>query len=164
METKKCSRCQELKPTSSYYRNKSKPDGYGTACKPCQSLFAQEWRRRYPEKAKQESKKNYDKFYDRRLRYGAEYRKRNTEKIKAKSALNRAIGKGTISKLPCEVCGLIKTEGHHWSYLRENWLDVIWLCKDHHGAISRKGVESLLNSKIEQKYLLGLSRSLKGEE
>ena len=59
-----------------------------------------------------------------------EYRNRNPEKTKAHTAINNAIRYGKMTKLPCEVCGEIKVEGHHEDYSKP--LEVIWLCKEHH--------------------------------
>lgn len=35
MAKKKCSRCQEIKPTSEYWANNQKKDGLQYSCKPC---------------------------------------------------------------------------------------------------------------------------------
>jgi len=60
-----------------------------------------------------------------------EKRQRN-EKIKhqAQIAVKKALKEGKLKKPErCENCGEIKKlEAHHWSYLPEYWLDVIWLC------------------------------------
>lgn len=62
----------------------------------------------------------------------SERERRENQKIKhkAKRALRRSIEQGKILKPKhCEYCGKEKKlEAHHWSYLPENWLDVIWLC------------------------------------
>ena len=60
------------------------------------------------------------------------YRQNNSDKIKAKSCVKKALEKGTLIKKPCEVCGNNNSEAHHKSYDKEHWLDVIWLCKKHH--------------------------------
>jgi hypothetical protein len=62
------------------------------------------------------------------------YRKRNTEKFKAHNALNNAVRAGKIVKPSvCQTCGAHTTiQGHHWSYLKEHWLDVQWLCQACH--------------------------------
>lgn len=60
----------------------------------------------------------------------------NPEKRRAQSKLNNAVRDGKISKPHgCQHCGASerKIQGHHWSYLPEHWLDVIWLCTGCHG-------------------------------
>jgi hypothetical protein len=56
-------------------------------------------------------------------------------KRKAKDAVKHEIRMGRIVREPCEVCGMTtKIEGHHDSYEPARWLDVRWLCRDHHKA------------------------------
>lgn len=78
-----------------------------------------------------------------------EYRENpaNKEKILARSMLNCNVRLGKIERLPCEVCGNSKTEGHHHKgYAREYWLDVRWLCMVHHleaeKLLKQKSVDS----------------------
>jgi hypothetical protein len=52
---------------------------------------------------------------------------------KARSKFRAAVARGKIEKKPCAVCGEEKVEGHHFDYTKP--LEVIWLCKVHHGAI-----------------------------
>ena len=51
-------------------------------------------------------------------------------RIKARSALNHAVRDKNIKRLPCEVCGNKKSEGHHHDYSKP--LHVKWLCDTHH--------------------------------
>lgn len=45
------------------------------------------------------------------------------------------MGKGTLKRQPCEVCGR-KGEAHHEDYKKP--LEIIWLCHKHHGEKHRK--------------------------
>ena len=58
------------------------------------------------------------------------YAAAHPERAQAHKTLTNALRRGQIKKLPCEVCGLDKTEGHHPDY--KNPLAVRWLCKQHH--------------------------------
>lgn len=49
---------------------------------------------------------------------------------RAKSAVHRAIGDGSLVREPCEVCGAEPAEGHHDDYSKP--LEVRWLCRSHH--------------------------------
>jgi len=60
------------------------------------------------------------------------YRELNYEKINARNAVKRALDRGELTRDVCEVCGDPKSEAHHTSYNREDWLKVKWLCKKHH--------------------------------
>lgn len=50
----------------------------------------------------------------------------------ARSVVARAVVKGSLRRLPCEVCGEANAEGHHPDYTKP--LDVTWLCLAHHVA------------------------------
>lgn len=51
-------------------------------------------------------------------------------RIKARSDLNHAIRDGKIKRLPCFICGDLKSEAHHRDYTRP--LEVDFLCDYHH--------------------------------
>jgi len=57
---------------------------------------------------------------------------REQQRIKASQAVNDAVRHGTLERKPCEVCGQLRTEGHHPDYSKP--LEVRWLCPDHHRA------------------------------
>lgn len=54
------------------------------------------------------------------------------KKAIARATLNNHIYDGKIIRQPCEVCGSVKTDGHHEDYSKP--LDVHWLCRKHHAA------------------------------
>ncbi len=55
----------------------------------------------------------------------------NREKYLAHKAVETAVKRGKLNKLPCQVCGGTKlVHAHHDDYARK--LDVIWLCPLHH--------------------------------
>jgi hypothetical protein len=47
-------------------------------------------------------------------------------------AVARALRAGTLTKLPCSVCGNTKSESHHEDYTKP--LEVIWFCRQHHST------------------------------
>ena len=67
-------------------------------------------------------------------------------KVKAYNAVYWAVSKGKLKRLPCEVCGLEKSEAHHDDY--EKPLDVRWLCKKHHTEHHKKLNEAVTNAAI----------------
>ena len=64
--------------------------------------------------------------YQQKLRYYGN----NPERKKCYYAYEHALRSGKLVRLPCEVCGNKKSEGHHESYSKP--LDVKWLCRKHH--------------------------------
>jgi hypothetical protein len=56
-------------------------------------------------------------------------KKLHSDKIVARNAVNHALRDDRLIKSDiCEICGQSPTESHHWSYVKEHWLDVQWLC------------------------------------
>lgn len=66
---------------------------------------------------------------DTRIRY-SELSPEAKMKSIARSYLKVNIKRGKVKKLPCQVCGNEKSEGHHADYSKP--LEVVWLCKRHH--------------------------------
>lgn len=56
-----------------------------------------------------------------------------SHKRAARNALKYAVRKGVLIRKPCEVCGNVKSEGHHEDYSKP--LEVRWLCSIHHHEI-----------------------------
>jgi len=59
------------------------------------------------------------------------YRERLRER--ARVAARKAIEEGELIKQPCEICGTTKNiHAHHESYAKKDWLNILWLCAEHH--------------------------------
>jgi len=87
----------------------------------CSDCF-RETRRRYESTEKGKlRRKDYDHL-PKRKRYR-----------KVLEAVRRAIRSGVLTKQPCVICNNPKTQAHHlFGYEEENWLRVVFLCKEHH--------------------------------
>ena len=59
------------------------------------------------------------------------------ERWSARLQTREAVKKGLIKKLPCEVCGELSVQAHHYRGY-DYPLEVKWLCKAHHLAEHRK--------------------------
>ena len=57
----------------------------------------------------------------------------NRKKVKAHSRVAYALKNGIIRKLPCCICGGLKSEAHHEDYSKP--LQVDWYCRLHHRQI-----------------------------
>lgn len=71
----------------------------------------------------------------------------NEQRETARLNFRSAVLKGSIIPKPCAVCGDSKSEGHHFDYTRP--LEVIWLCKTHHGLVHRGARQLIWNDSTE---------------
>ena len=44
-ETRRCSRCKEIKPITEFYKDKYRKSGYGYNCKPCGRAYTKEYQK-----------------------------------------------------------------------------------------------------------------------
>jgi hypothetical protein len=82
--------------------------------------------------------RKHKEYYSKKVR---EWQKNHIEIYKAQKQVYYAIRRGQIPKaktLICVKCGQQAKEYHHYKgYLKENWLDVIPLCKKCHFFIDK---------------------------
>ena len=98
---------------------------------------AREHYARNPEPSKLRSKLWLQKNPDIRREAHLKSYYKHPNKTQAQVAVFRAVKNGTLDKLSCAICGAPETEAHHFSYEKEHWLHVIWLCPQHHGEAHR---------------------------
>ena len=101
---KRCRICKEEKLISEFYKDMSRWDALSMRCKKCDSR--------------------------RREAYRVKAGLVEEVKVEARRQLRLAVRQGKIKKLPCEVCGHEKSQGHHPDYSKP--LEAIWLCQVHH--------------------------------
>lgn len=145
METKTCSKCGTTKPLDDFYKSPGYKDGHHTWCKKC---FRKYYNDRY--KVEKEDIKARNKAYIKehpevKRKIQREHESRNPEQRKAKNKVRWAVESGRMPKpttLACRICGNRADHYHHWSYLPENWLNVIPLCKHCHGMLHKGSLVS----------------------
>ena len=137
---KKCFKCKKSKPLTSFYSHKGTADKHLNKCKICTKKDVSLLRRnpKFREKILQRDRDraNEPKRKSKHLLAVKLRRQKYKGKARANAALNHAVRDGKIKKLPCEVCGNIKVEGHHPDYRKK--LQVIWLCNYHHRKIHNR--------------------------
>lgn len=72
IELLRCSRCNEMKPSSLFNRDNSRPSGYGNKCKPCQKEYHSEWRKdnaKYEEYQSLYYEQNKERINERNTNY-----------------------------------------------------------------------------------------------
>lgn len=151
---KHCPKCDVVKPIENYTRCKRTSDGVQAYCKECRSFIAKEQRAKRSlaqvlrdkerelvyrienKSARKLAIRNCKiKNPERYAKYNAEYRKIAPHKAQARNLIALLLKEEKLSRGPCQICGEVKTEGHHSDY---NYPDsVMWLCKDHHAAWHR---------------------------
>lgn len=139
MQTKKCFKCGEIKELDEFYTHKQMADGHLNKCKKCAKKDVNDryYNPDYKEKISEYERKR-NKTENRKKNKGIYYQKAKQKtpgKIKARMKLNYALVEGRIKRQPCEVCGDIKSEGHHKDYRK--YLDVQWLCLKHHRELHK---------------------------
>lgn len=146
----KCKSCGlEKDPSLFYTSNKSE-------CKECVKIrtkrnreekleYYQEYDRNRPNAEERHKKQNLvnkerlqadPEFKEKIYKNRSDWSKRNKVKRQAQAAISNGIRDGKVErKTTCEHCNTSekKIEAHHWSYLPEHRLDVIWLCTSCHG-------------------------------
>lgn len=137
---KKCYKCNQIKDSSDFYKNKSKWDGLCTECKTCQKTH---WTSPKGKRVKQKSNQKYRQTPEGKASHckdGEIQRLKFPEKKKAHLAVSNEIAAGRMERPSiCEGCFQEKfVEGHHWSYEEENWLDVEWLCGKCHTELHKE--------------------------
>ena len=114
---KKCRLCLETLPTTAFCKMVRNLDGLETRCRQCNKARVRSIRDKTP---------GYNKEHSRK------FREQHPQKRAAHLAVARALRAGTLTKLPCSVCGNTKSESHHEDYTKP--LEVIWFCRQHHAA------------------------------
>lgn len=130
--TKFCASCLQWRPREQFTKNATAPDGLYSKCRECKSASAKTY-----------YKRNRDTIIRRvvagqRTEHGRvllkkrirSYWDRHPEKRAAHDAVREAKRAGTLTKLPCEICGSPRTDAHHDDYSKP--LVVRWLCRKHH--------------------------------
>lgn len=137
---KLCSKCQQFKPPTEFYRDRRGKDGLFARCKACHNRATTDWGARNPQalaayKETYRATPNY-----KRLQRAAKVRYRQSEEARQKDAarwaLNQALRSGKLTRQPCETCGAGRAEAHHDDYSKP--LTVRWLCTKHHKQLHKK--------------------------
>lgn len=89
------------------------------------SIYKRE--RRWFKKNKSKVNEWFSKYYNNPI---------NKQKRNARNKVNRAIAKGLLNRLPCEICGELKSQAHHNDYNKP--LEINWLCSSCHAELHKK--------------------------
>lgn len=156
---KRCSKCENFKSLSEFYKRKISRDGLQPICKLCRLKEAKEYyqtekgkvvhrkaNRKYQktEKGIKVNRKNvacYCKTKKGKATF-ERYRIRHPKSCKARSAVTMAVRTNRLSQVTslfCHYCLKPAQQYHHWhGYEPKHWLDVIPVCVPCHRKNERK--------------------------
>jgi len=148
---KRCSKCGIEKDESEFGILSNSKDGLAYRCKVCNREMARVYRETHREQIrKTQAKYRQTKKYKatRRRYYYSEkgqaaakrwmQKAKDTGKAKAREAVNHAVEKGYMPRASECKCAMDDgtcygpMEYHHKSYSKNNWLNVVPLCRKHH--------------------------------
>ena len=137
MKMKTCFKCKETKTTDDFYKHKRMLDGLLGKCKQCAKTDSTRHRNNNIEEVR---------AYDRARggRRTAEdlqiYRKATPIANRAHALVGSALKRGSLDRMPCEICGNPQVHAHHDDYAMP--LNVRWLCPMHHHQWHRDNGEA----------------------
>lgn len=129
---KTCFKCKAPKSLDEFYRHPQMGDGYLGKCKECTRADTLRRSQEKPDYIRAYEQKRRDLPHRIALRKRVSTAWLSSEKTRAHNAVRRALIKGTLTRLSCEMCGSPKSHAHHDDYSQP--LAVIWLCPTHHKA------------------------------
>jgi hypothetical protein len=165
MQTKTCSKCQEVKPLTDFYNHRPGKFGVSSRCKKCLKKKSKEWRKNNPEKRKEykaqydrnnsEKIKEYNKKWhennpERVREIDRKYRKNNPEKDNSKNSKRKALIRNSIvenvdllqlyknHKYICGICGKKIDKKLRWPNLNS-------ISHDHIIPLSKGGSHTYYN-------------------
>ena len=125
---KKCTKCKKRKAFNDFCKRKYSKDGYEYYCKECGKLKGKQYRKKYPDRNKQNRSRSYKKHRAKRItgtilwqqknpeknkvsrkKAGKKYYTKNREKILARQNLNYAENFTEIKQSDGYMRGLIKS-------------------------------------------------------
>lgn len=133
MTSKICFKCSIEWPLHYFYKHTGMKDGHLNKCKKCAKNDSNNRRDNNLDKVKEYDRHRYKNDMKRRADHREstkKHRKKYPEKYKARMAVSNAVRDKRLIKLPCCVCGDVKSTAHHEDYSKP--LEVVWVCLKHH--------------------------------
>jgi hypothetical protein len=154
--TKRCTKCKTVKCIVFFGRNINRDDKLNLHCKKC---VCESSHNRYLKNREIIIKKKWfggDK--EKIKKYNRRKLKKWGDKMRTQARLRYAVMVGKIKKLPCEVCGDVKSQAHHEDYSKT--LEVRWLCDLHHKELHGKLLPDFINWKKQAEIRAAIIRDI----
>lgn len=125
---KQCTMCGSVKSIDEFHKWSRSVDGRTQQCAVCRSQY------KHAASTKAWKARNQDRV----RQHAIKYKQHNRTKMRARQAILNRVHRGTLVRpTTCSKCGTVAaTEAHHHDYSKP--LDVQWLCKSCHSALSKK--------------------------
>ena len=130
--SKRCFKCGVVKALLEFYRHPRMADGHLGKCKTCTKADAMAHRDGNLERVREYDRRRGSLPHRSAARLAVirgQRLDRDPRRL-ARDAVANALRDGRLSRLPCAVCGSLRSEAHHEDYSKP--FDVVWLCKLHH--------------------------------
>lgn len=132
IHSKKCFKCETIKPLNEFYVHPQMADGHVNKCKICNKKDVLKHREKNLEKIRAYDRKRAK--LPERIKSCKEistmWRQADSRRMQCHNAVHRAVKKGDLIRMPCVKCGAIKSLAHHEDY--DKPLEVIWFCQPCH--------------------------------
>jgi len=132
VHSKKCFKCDAIRPLEDFYKHPMMPDGHVNKCKECNKKDVTDNRNKNIDQYRaydRERAKNPERQKTSR-EISAAWRKADVRRMHCHRKVAYAILKGTLIRQPCIRCNAEKSLAHHEDY--DKPLDVMWLCQPCH--------------------------------
>lgn len=132
IHSKKCFKCQTVKPLTEFYKHSGMADGHLNKCKECNKKDAGEHRSNNLEKIREYDRKRgkLPERIQKSVEITRAWRAADKRRMAAHNAVARAIKKGLLVPQLCNKCSNEVTVAHHEDY--DKSLEVVWLCQACH--------------------------------
>ena len=128
---KTCFKCGALKALGDFYAHAKMADGHLNKCKSCTKADTRAYTLENSERMKAWRLKSARS--PSAVEKKAAWHAKNPEARRAHAMVHKAVNRGALLRLPCEICGASDVEAHHPHYGAP--LLVTWLCKHHHNEV-----------------------------
>ena len=132
IRSKECFKCKTVKPLEDFYKHSAMADGHLNKCIFCSLNDAKLHREKNIEKIREYDRqrgKNKERIALATL-INRNWRSEDKRRVRAHSAVSRAIKSGKLLRMPCVRCASEKSVAHHEDY--DKPLEVMWLCQPCH--------------------------------
>ena len=140
-DTKRCFKCGKVKPTSEFYKDKSRYDGLEYKCKACRKDYGHSYQKTHRAESVKRISRWRKSLPDPDI-YCKQYKKRHPDRARAKDAVKYAVKMGRLPKVTTLQCAKCRNRPaahyhHHNGYAKEHRLDVTPLCPVCHKAVHK---------------------------